>query len=404
MNANRFNILLDYIRSTHVSNFLEIGVFKGDTSANLIRHSKNPKISYTGIDLFEDMTPEILKKEQALQPDSYNAVNKKLKATRKTEVNLYKGYSKDILPLLLKNNVRYDLIFIDGGHSYDTLKTDFKYSLKLLKNGGRMFIDDYAEEESMKGVKIFVDELIKYQKHLNVNIRRDKRDNYRGFNYHLVEVTLTNNIIPIDVLASFNQEFFPMFSDIFLPSLPPKTTLYTRYIKGEVDKRFGVFYQKMEFVRDHIKDNKNLVFFLDADVVILNDGLLHELYYQYQSQGEPDLLMQWNQPEEEDDEKNIGVMLIKPSERVKQLYCKYCEADQDWIIEKHGFDQKYFAYLLRTEFKDLNVKILPFEFYGNQMKKHGIETNEMYLYHATFEPNFESKYNTLKTYFNKFDR
>jgi len=53
----------------------------------------------------------------------------------------------------------FDLVFIDGLHTYEAVRTDAVNSLKLLRSGGLMFFHDYYPLESYPGVKRAVDEL-----------------------------------------------------------------------------------------------------------------------------------------------------------------------------------------------------------------------------------------------------
>lgn len=391
--TNRFKILRDYVKANSCADILEIGVYQGSTSQLLITSSSAPKVNYVGVDLFEDIDDVTMEYEKALKPGDLESVLKNLTSLNKGNCILHQGNSREVLPELEGS---FDLIFIDGGHSYETISSDFKNSLRLLKQDGIIFIDDYTDEDYMKDVRKFCDEL-KVDKRFETKVRTEHRDTYRGADYFLFEVK--RKTPKCDILMSFNKEFLRTFQDICVPNLPKKTTLYVRYIKGEVDKRFGVFYQKMEFVRNHILKTDNLVFFCDSDVVILDDNIVSTLMRIYHESGEPDLLMQWNQLD--DPEKNIGVMLIKPGTRTQELYKKYCEASSDWIIENYGFDQKYFNYLLETEFEDLKVAVLPISFYGGQMRGVYDIPKDIQLYHATFEKTFQDKHNVMKAYVEK---
>jgi len=55
-------------------------------------------------------------------------------------VYLRKDYSEDILPRLTK---KFDLIFVDGDHSYETTKGDLTTSWDLLEKGGRLVLHDF---------------------------------------------------------------------------------------------------------------------------------------------------------------------------------------------------------------------------------------------------------------------
>lgn len=52
---------------------------------------------------------------------------------------------------------RYDLIFIDGDHSYEGVKADYQFYSAFLEPGGYLIFDDYRRKE-WPGVERFVDE------------------------------------------------------------------------------------------------------------------------------------------------------------------------------------------------------------------------------------------------------
>ena len=51
-------------------------------------------------------------------------------------------YSHNVLPQLVKENRRFDFIFIDGDHKYDGILVDFYYSDLLLDHGGYVLLHD----------------------------------------------------------------------------------------------------------------------------------------------------------------------------------------------------------------------------------------------------------------------
>jgi len=58
------------------------------------------------------------------------------------KIQLHSGYSEHVLPELCKDQKSYDLIFIDGWHTFDHTLIDLFYSTKLLRIGGYLIIDD----------------------------------------------------------------------------------------------------------------------------------------------------------------------------------------------------------------------------------------------------------------------
>ena len=73
----------------------------------------------------------------------------------KSNVYLYKGFSDTAL---LKIDLsKIDMIFLDGGHSYETVSSDLSLILKSICKGKIIICDDY--DQVSYGVKKAVDEL-----------------------------------------------------------------------------------------------------------------------------------------------------------------------------------------------------------------------------------------------------
>ena len=173
-NANLFISLLYKYKP---KNFLEIGVLEGVTARNVCEVLNNfyrSEFSYIGVDLFgldkekiniKESTPISNRYSNPLKflyfnyilkshPNDINAVLDLLKKFKKS-AKLIKGYSKDILEDIDVSNI--DFCFLDGGHSYETVKNDLRILTKNLKKGSKILIDDY--NQSRYGVKKAVDEI-----------------------------------------------------------------------------------------------------------------------------------------------------------------------------------------------------------------------------------------------------
>jgi len=83
-------------------------------------------------------------------------VRRKLEKTRCT-FRLFKGDSVETLPHALKNLPMMDLIFIDGGHSYETVKSDWENSKSLMHSDTAVFFHNY----NFSGPKRVVDDISK---------------------------------------------------------------------------------------------------------------------------------------------------------------------------------------------------------------------------------------------------
>jgi len=176
-------IFIDLVKERKPQNFLEIGVFTGVTARNiceLLSLINNGKFYYLGIDLFEDfedavsteVVPEFLTNKQNFSNplkslfynfllreklNSLESVSKFLKKFGKN-VELKKGNSLDILKKIdLKI---FDMIFVDGGHSYETVKFELSIILKNVNDNCLVICDDYIHAEAI-GVKKAIDESVR---------------------------------------------------------------------------------------------------------------------------------------------------------------------------------------------------------------------------------------------------
>ena len=93
----------------------------------------------------------------------------------------------DAEAFLIKVLLFIDVIFIDGGHSYETVKEDFYNYVKFLKPSGIIFFDDYTPEPGF-GIKQLVDELIDAAEY-NITIDERYTDTYRGYLFQVAKVT-----------------------------------------------------------------------------------------------------------------------------------------------------------------------------------------------------------------------
>ena len=85
--------------------------------------------------------------------NSKKAVSRLLKKFN-NNISLYEGYSDKILNSI---DISYiDMVFLDGGHSYETVKKDLKILITKLKKNKIIICDDYDQKKF--GVKRAVDE------------------------------------------------------------------------------------------------------------------------------------------------------------------------------------------------------------------------------------------------------
>lgn len=156
----RYKQLFDLVENGTFSNLMEIGTYKGFNAYHLIKlaQKNSQKVRYYGFDIFEEMTPEIFAKEISKNPFSKSIVEKIIK-TSGAECYLFKGFTNKTLVKAYESLPKMDLIFIDGGHSLETIEYDWDYAEKLLGNSGVAIFDDYWEGNFDAGCKKIVDSI-----------------------------------------------------------------------------------------------------------------------------------------------------------------------------------------------------------------------------------------------------
>jgi len=145
---HHFHILYD-IANTYDPNYqldyLEIGCY-GGCSASLMLQRKNTNV--TSIDIGAPISKEQVYKNI----EKFNTHNNNYKYVM-GDSQLESTYSQ------IKS--LYDIIYIDGDHSYDAVIRDFHIYSSYLKNNGYIVFDDYNDYIYCKEVKPAVDFLVK---------------------------------------------------------------------------------------------------------------------------------------------------------------------------------------------------------------------------------------------------
>jgi len=171
------DFFLDLVYKKKPQNFLEIGLFHGVTARNvcdLLKKLHGENFQFTGIDLFikeSDVSKgEFIPKTKfsnplktfyykyliRLDPYSIESVKKLLEKYDKN-INIIKGDSNKILNEISLD--KFDFVFLDGGHKYETVLKDLKYLTKVIVNNGIVLCDDY-DLTYAPGVKKAIDEYV----------------------------------------------------------------------------------------------------------------------------------------------------------------------------------------------------------------------------------------------------
>jgi len=186
LKKNWGELFLNIVNEHKPKVFLEVGVFCGVTARNvceLLKEIHKNEFRYVGIDLFgekasqDEVAPNYLNKQKFSNPlknlfynfllrknlNSYESVQNFLKNFSKN-VTLIKGNSSIILRNLDLKNI--DFVFLDGGHSFETVFDDLNLIYKKISSnkGAVILCDDYEDATYITGVKKAVDKFVEIKK------------------------------------------------------------------------------------------------------------------------------------------------------------------------------------------------------------------------------------------------
>ena len=117
--------------------YLEIGVFEGRSIIYICEKYKDIQVTCVDpYDKYENIESSAKKQEMS---NIYKTFQNNTKNLR-DRINHHKITSSDFFKI---NNKTFDIIYIDGSHFYLDVYNDFENSLKILKNGGLIILDDF---------------------------------------------------------------------------------------------------------------------------------------------------------------------------------------------------------------------------------------------------------------------
>ena len=170
------NVFLERLSNHNPKNVLEIGVFCGVTArkiCDLLSKINGNNFNYIGVDLFgtnqnehkDEIEPTFLKDQKFSNPLKniyYNYILKENLNSIKSVKRLLKKYSNNIKLIAGDTNKvlkeidleNIDFVFLDGGHSYQTVINDLTILYDNMKNKKKIiFCDDYGKESYIPEVE-----------------------------------------------------------------------------------------------------------------------------------------------------------------------------------------------------------------------------------------------------------
>ena len=150
--ADRYVQLLDIVRESKARRIVEIGTWNGARAVQMIQEAAKTHpmrdVEYIGFDLFEQQTGEMHRKEFSKTAWPADLVRRRIRATKCMKA-IIPGPTSKTLKMMA---VRGDLYFIDGGHSIETIASDWAEIEKYMTDESIAVFDDYYHGDHPAGI------------------------------------------------------------------------------------------------------------------------------------------------------------------------------------------------------------------------------------------------------------
>jgi len=159
----RYKYLEKLIINEKLKNIIEIGVYRCKSSINMIKaalvNNAPENINYYGFDLFDNCPSHEFSKSHSAYSikKAYSLLN-----PYKCNIKLIKGDTNKTIPEFIEGfNDEVDLIFLDGGHSSETIRNDWENIYKIMNNNTICIFDDYykSKNTNQPGCNFIIDNL-----------------------------------------------------------------------------------------------------------------------------------------------------------------------------------------------------------------------------------------------------
>jgi len=149
---NNFEIFHYYLPKDPSANFsyLEIGSYEGMSALNILFNYKNSKV--TTIDLWSKSNIN----SESININFNEIENKFDKNLEGYEYNKIKNDSVIALREILKKNIFFDIIYIDGSHNGEDILCDAIESYKLLNSEGIIIFDDVVNVNKNISIQSYI--------------------------------------------------------------------------------------------------------------------------------------------------------------------------------------------------------------------------------------------------------
>lgn len=183
----RYKNLILEINACKPKTIIEIGTWIGDHAKEMIETALKHvgRVYYFGFDLFEHITDKQITEENSKQVKAeYLQVLSKLQKINNAHVSLIMGNTKETLANQPAQLI--DFIFIDGGHSLETIESDWKNIQKFIHDKTVIIFDDYYDKDDTKGCRKLIHALSLDKWRIDF---LQPIDQFDGFTVQMIKVT-----------------------------------------------------------------------------------------------------------------------------------------------------------------------------------------------------------------------
>lgn len=154
----RYEYIHQAVREKQPKAIAEIGTWNGLRALHMLNLC--PTAKYYGFDLFEDATRETDIAE--LNVKAHNLKSEVYERLTGFNVELFKGNTRETL----KNfNEPVDFVWLDGGHSVETIRSDWENIKRCLTPDAVVYFDDYLTGAGIDTTQWGCNEIVKNLKH-----------------------------------------------------------------------------------------------------------------------------------------------------------------------------------------------------------------------------------------------
>lgn len=154
--TSRYAQLLKAVREKQPRTILEVGTWNGERARQMLNLC--PDATYYGFDLFEDATDDTDAREMNVK--KHCAMDHVYVLLDGFTTQLFRGDTRDTLPRLCPPGIEF--VWLDGGHSVETIRSDWEAIKPKLAPNAWVYFDDYYTggiDTSKYGCNAIVSEL-----------------------------------------------------------------------------------------------------------------------------------------------------------------------------------------------------------------------------------------------------